>query len=70
MMMKCKMFSWRVVLLALLVTIVLFIAHYLSSFLEKLVVDGLWYGWILLFIWYFVFMLITIGVYLKFVKVK
>lgn len=45
---------------AIILTTMIFIAHALSSFLEKMVVSGLWYGWILLFLWYLFFMFIGI----------
>jgi ABC-type multidrug transport system permease subunit len=69
-MMKNKLFSWRLLGLGVVVTLVVFLAHYFSSFLEELVMEGLWFGWILLFLWYLVFLYFAIAGYVKFVKVK
>jgi hypothetical protein len=68
--MKDKFYSWKKLLFAIIITAVVFIAHYFSDFLEALVVKGLWYGWILLFVWYLIFLYFASALYIKFVGVN
>jgi lipopolysaccharide export LptBFGC system permease protein LptF len=67
--MKSKNF-WKLALFAVVITVTVFIAHALSSFLEKMVVDGKAYAWILLFVWYFIFIYGASWIFTKCVGVK
>ena len=67
--MKFK-FSWKMALFSAVITLIVFVAHALSSFLEKMVVDGKAYAWILLFLWYFAFIYGASSIFIKFVRVK
>lgn len=65
-----KKLFWKSFFLSVIVTLIVFVAHYFSGFLEKLVVDGLWFGWILLFFWYLLFIFVAIYLFSKFVGMK
>lgn len=46
------LFSWRLLLFWVIIVATVFLAHYFSSFLEEMVVNGNSFAWILLFLWY------------------
>lgn len=58
--MKFNFLSWKNVAYSFLLTFGVFFIHYLTDIfgIEKLVVDKLWYGWIVLFIVYMLGILI------------
>lgn len=49
-----NLFKWQNYVRYLLLTAGVFFIHYLTDIwgIEKLVVDGVWYGWIVLFFFY------------------
>lgn len=44
--------------LAVWLSVVVFVSHALSGFLEGIVMSGHFYGWVLLFVWYSVFLFV------------
>ena len=68
--MKFNFWSWKKFFFAIIITLTVFVAHTLSSFLEQLVVKGLWYGWMLLFLWYLTFVYTVSVGYFRIVGVK
>lgn len=53
--------NWHYVILSLALTLVVFIAHWLSdiSGIESLVSYGIG-GWVILFLWYFLFLIFSL----------
>jgi len=46
------LFSWKMLLFWIIIVITVFLAHYFSGFLEKMVINGNSFAWVLLFLWY------------------
>ena len=59
-----------VFVLALWLSVVVFVSHGLSGFLEALVVKGIMFGWVLLFLWYSVFLFVGLVLFVFMLRAK
>ena len=62
--MKCECMPCMILGKAFLLTLAIFLAHYLSDIwgIEKMTVNGGIWGWIALFVWYMIFMVIGLKI--------
>lgn len=59
-----------VFLLAVWLTVVVFVSHSLSGFLEAVVMSGHLWGWVLLFLWYSVFLFVGLVLFVFMLHAK
>jgi len=59
------MVNKKLIIKSVYVTVIVFIAHYFSNFLEEMVVAGNKMAWAYLFLWYTLFIYIGLNIFNK-----